>query len=31
MHGWYRAVATGLCLVVMGFGLYTAVAIISHA
>jgi len=30
MHGWHRALATGLCLVVIGFGLYTALVTLRH-
>ena len=30
MHGWRRTIATGLCLVVIGFGLYTVFATLRH-
>jgi Mn2+/Fe2+ NRAMP family transporter len=30
MHGWRRIMATGLCLVVIAFGLYTALATLRH-
>ncbi len=30
MHGWRRGLATGLCLVVIGFGLYTVLVTLRH-